>query len=73
MHSILYMSAYSLKERWSSYMQYAALYIDGEYVGHPDWIERGECVSCFIFNTKNKKLNSPPTTMMKFWFIKIYF
>lgn len=55
MHSLPYMSACSLRERWSSYLQYAALYIDGEYVGHPDWIELGECVSCFIFNTKNIK------------------
>lgn len=55
MQSLPYMSACSLQERWSSYMQYAALYIDGEYVGHPDWIELGECVSCFIFNTKNIK------------------
>lgn len=54
-------------------MQYAALYIEDKYVGHLDWVTFGDSVSCFTLNTKNIKLNRPPTTMMEDCFIEMYF
>lgn len=73
MHSLPRTKAYTVEERWSRYMQYATLYIEDKYVGHLDWVKFGDFVSCFTLNTKNIKLNSPPTTMMEDCFIEMYF
>lgn len=52
-------------------MQYAALYIEGEYVEQLDWVELGDGFPCFTFISNKMKLNSPTKTIIKVWLIKI--